>query len=106
MNTHLKNVILGTVAGILIAIVLFTPAMAQSNRDEQCFDRAILLPLLATEEFQQQRHAVMTSGKSLVEIYANIRSGEWVLLISEDTKTSCIMLAGGDFINLALGDLL
>ena len=81
---------LATAAGLAMLLVGCSPALAQ----HACGDRAEVIERLADEYGESLRGAGLRDSKSLFEVWANVSTGSWTILLSLPDGRACMIAFG------------
>ncbi|MEL6217539.1 MAG: hypothetical protein AAFR79_03590 [Pseudomonadota bacterium] len=79
------------VAGFLTAMLFSAEAVAE---EVTCYDRDVIVTVLERDFGEVQLRADLHGGPGLVEFFANLESGSWTILLSEDWDQSCVIGSG------------
>ncbi|MBK5928154.1 hypothetical protein [Rhodobaculum claviforme] len=88
----IRPAVLCVLAALHIAAI--PAATAQSLR---CAPRAQVLDLLAGDGDQTRRAIGLTTGASVMELYASASNGRWSLVVTMPTGLSCLVGTGTGF---------
>ena len=75
-------------------LFIATPVFAQEQ--PRCAPREIVLERL-NDMFSESRRSIMVTGGQIVEIFANLESGSWSLIMTRPDGITCMIGAGNSY---------
>lgn len=77
-----------------LAVSLAVPALAQGRN---CGPRSIFVENLA-EKYQETRQSIgLAANNTVLEVFANLETGTWTILITSANGVTCAAASGGEF---------
>jgi hypothetical protein len=80
-----------------ILAAAFTVAAAPSHAELRCFPRADILTFLADQHGESRQTIGMDGQGSVVEMFANVESGTWTLVVTFPDGRTCVVTSGTHF---------
>jgi len=80
-----------------LAVAIALPVSAQAQDTVACWERTALLRILLVERHQFIQSSGVTQGGNVLETFANNRTREWTLVVSEPGGMSCVISTGYAF---------
>lgn len=99
---HLSSMrLLGFGVGLLMAATILTGSIRSAHAGTACGDRETIVERLTTLYNEYRASMMVDAAGNLVEIYSNLDTGTWTLLITRPQGATCVVSSGGNFIDTA-----
>ena len=96
------------IAGLLALFLALSPSGAMAQMAPLCADRATVTQGLAENYGEQALGGGIADNQQLVEVFTNVATGSWTVLVSRADGVSCLIASGQGWVSapadVAMGD--
>ena len=84
---------------LILAIILTLSAYPALSKTV-CFERWSVVKAIGDEYGEVQQSISLTRSKNAIEVFANVKTGSWSILITKATGVSCLVASGSSYVSL------